>query len=47
MQINIYPFISYSNLVVIIPPQKMFKMFPHISEEKDTDFPKADMWNLQ
>ena len=44
MQINVYQFILYRNLVVLIQPQNLFKMFSHILEKY---FPKADMCILQ
>ena len=33
----------YRNLVVLIPPQNMFKMCPHISGLENIAFPKSDM----
>ena len=43
MQIHVYQFILYSNLVILIPPQNIIKMFTHISGVENTALSKGDM----
>ena len=47
IQLQVFQCILYINLLVLIPPQNMFKVFLHISGIWNIAFSKADMGTLQ